>query len=119
MNTLKSLSITLLAFAANLTPDTARASSGGFGDTILQCFHPGAEFVSISYKKGHDAAHGKSAWKGWLAYQDKSGGRTTDAVMSFSLDTRTEDGMIEVRVTPIDDASSSTSCRLRDWQSSY
>lgn len=126
MNNLKFLPFALLAFVTSLTSSlisgTARASNGGFGDTILQCFHPGAEFVSISYKKGHDAARGKSAWKGWLTYQDKSEGRTADAVMTFSLDTRTEDGMLEVRVTPEDDSmslASDTSCRLREWQSSY
>lgn len=114
----KFLGLSLLAAIVMTVPAHAE-SAATFGTGVVQCFHPDAQFVSVSFSRERAEANGRHTWKGWIKYRED--GRA-DAMMSFTLDSRARDGETLARITPTTDSGASTpstSCYLREWQRAY
>jgi len=109
------------------SPARAEGSAAAFGTGVLQCFHPDAEFVSLSFSGERGTAGGHRAWAGWIKFHDAEEGvglvrSRRDAVMAFVLDSRVQDGVTMVRITPTSDdglMSPAQGCYLREWQRGY
>lgn len=112
------LSLFLLA-AVMITSPAHAESAATFGTGVIQCFHPDAQLMGITFSRGRAEPNGRQTWKGWIEFREGARG---DAMMSFVMDTKTLDGEIFARVTPLTDSGStvaSSSCYLREWQRAY
>lgn len=104
--------VSALLVAGSVT-DTARAGGDGFATSVIDCFHPGAQFTTATYARGR----GRHAWSGWIGFRE--GHSHAEAVMSFVMDTKTQNGDSVYRITPITDDGSqppAPGCYLREWQ---